>query len=291
MRSIWKGHIRFSLVTIPVRVYNAIEAAETIRFNQLHKECNGPIGYDKRCKKCNQQVSMQEIVKGYQYEPDQYVIIEPEDFDKVKLESTRVVEIEGFVDASEIDPSLYEAPYFVGPDSDVAARSYALLAEALRESGKVGIGKVVLRDREDIVAIAPRDGALVLLKLRYPREVRDIRDVPQLDAGAKIDKEQLALARHLLDSMTTSFQEIEVRDRYHDALKEVIDAKIKGRDIISVAEQPPPVVDIMTALKKSLEQAKTQRQPMVKATGKGKKERAEPAPAAESKAAKSRKRA
>src|SRR5512141_456579 len=112
MRSIWKGHIRFSLVTIPIRVYSAIDQTETVRFNQLHNGCNGPIGYDKRCKKCGQPVTTQEIVKGYQYEPDQYVVVEPADFEKVRLESTRIIEIEGFVDAAEVHPTLYETPYF-----------------------------------------------------------------------------------------------------------------------------------------------------------------------------------
>src|SRR5262245_1399015 len=104
MRSIWKGHIRFSLVTIPVRIYNAIDTAQSIAFNQLHRDCNGRIGYDKRCKKCSQTVSGDEIVKGYQYQPDQYVVIEPTDLDKLKLESTKIIEIEGFVSASEVHP-------------------------------------------------------------------------------------------------------------------------------------------------------------------------------------------
>lgn len=271
MRSIWKGHIRFSLVTIPVRIYNAIDTAETIKFNQLHRGCNGPIGYDKRCKKCNQQVASQDIVKGYQYEPEQYVIIEPGDFEKIKLKSTKIIEIEGFVDASEVEPMLYEVPYYAGPDSEVARKPYGLLCEALKQSGRVGIGKVILRDREDIVLMAPHDGGLVLYRLRYPTEVRSIRDVPELDKKGEIDKDQLKLACSLVDTMTTSFGSIELKDRYTDALREIIDAKIQGREIVTVAEEERPVVDIMTALKQSIEQAKEQRQGMVKATGKARK--------------------
>jgi DNA end-binding protein Ku len=285
MRSIWKGHIRFSLVTIPVRVYNAIESTETIRFNQLHKGCNGPIGYDKRCKKCSQVVGMQEIVKGYQYEPDQYVIVEPSDFEKLKLESTKIIEIEGFVDTSEIHPTLYEAPYFAGPDTPVASKAYALLCEALKQSGKVGVGKVVLREREDAVIIAPHEKGLVLYKLRYPNEVRDINQVPQIDQLPAIDEDQLKLARHLMETMSTSLDNIEIRDRYNEALRELIEAKVQGREIVTAAEEVRPVVDIMTALKESIEQAKAQRQGMVKATGKAPKEKAEP------KVSKTRKRA
>jgi len=288
MRSIWKGHIRFSLVTIPIRVYNAVDTAETIHFNQLHRGCNGPIGYDKRCKKCNQVVSSQDIAKGYQYEPEQYVVIEPEDLEKVKLKSTKVIEIEGFVKSTEVSPALYEAPYFIGPDGDVAAKPYALLREALRETDSLGIGKVVLRDREDVVSVAASDGGLILYKLRYPKEVRLMSDVPQLDAMQKADPEQLKLALHLLETMRTSLDRIEIKDRYNEALREIIDAKVQGKEIVTVVQEERPVLDIMTALKESIEQAKQQRQQMIKATGKARAEKEKPA---EEKPVKGRKRA
>ena len=268
MRSIWKGHIRFSLVTIPIRIYSAIEPSETIRFNQVHRSCNGPVGYDKRCKKCHQILTTQDIVKGYQYEPDRYVILEPDDLAKVRLPSTRVIDIEGFIDASEMDPMLYESPYFIGPDGAVAAKTYALFREALKESGKIGIGKVVLRDREDMVALSPHDGCLILYRLRYPNEVRSTEDVPEVEAGAAVNDEQLKLARSLLDSMTKPMGEIELRDSYAEAVREIIDAKIRGQEVVAVGEEPRPVVDIMKALKQSIEQAKGQRQQMIRATGK-----------------------
>ena len=268
MRSIWKGHIRFSLVTIPIRIYSAIEPSETIRFNQVHRSCNGPVGYDKRCKKCHQILTTQDIVKGYQYEPDRYVILEPDDLAKVRLPSTRVIDIEGFIDASEMDPMLYESPYFIGPDGAVAAKTYALFREALKESGKIGIGKVVLRDREDMVALSPHDGCLILYRLRYPNEVRSTEDVPEVEAGAAVNDEQLKLARSLLDSMTKPMEEIELRDSYAEAVREIIDAKIRGQEVVAVGEEPRPVVDIMKALKQSIEQAKGQRQQMIRATGK-----------------------
>src|SRR5882762_7688967 len=139
MRSIWKGHIRFSLVTIPIRIYNAVDTDETIRFNQLHKEDNGAVGYEKKCKKCGKSLTSEEIVKGYQFAPDQYVIVSAEDVEKVKLKSTKVIEIEGFIGADEVQPSLYESPYLVGPDGPVAAKTYSLLSQALKESGKVAM--------------------------------------------------------------------------------------------------------------------------------------------------------
>src|SRR4249920_597614 len=172
MRSIWKGHIRFSLVTIPIRIYNAVDTGEAIKFNQLHKEDNGAVGYEKKCKKCGKALTSEEIVKGYEFEPEQYVIISPEDLAKIKLKSTKVIEIEGFIEASEVHPSLYEAPYLAGPDGLVAAKTYSLLSEAFKASGKVGIGKVVLRDREETVMIGPMEGGLILYKLRQSNEVR-----------------------------------------------------------------------------------------------------------------------
>lgn len=268
LRSIWKGHIRFSLVTIPIRIYNAVDTAQTVRFNQLHRDCSGRVGYDKKCRKCSKNVSNEEIVKGYQYEPDQYVVFEKDDIEKVKLKSTKVIEIDGFVDSKEIHPTLFEAPYFAGPDGDVAAKTYALLGAALKNSGKIGVGKVVLRDREDVVAIAPHDGGLLLYRLRYPDEIRSMGDVPLIDDKMKADKEELKLAKSLVDSMATTFKKIEAKDRYHGALRDMIKAKVEGKEIVTVEEEEKPVVDIMTALKRSIEQAKGKKKPMVKATGK-----------------------
>jgi len=287
MRSIWKGHIRFLLVAIPVRVYNAIETSEKIHLNQLHKEDYGPIGYDKRCKKCGQIVSNEEIIKGYQYSKDQYAILEPDDIAKIKLKTTRVIDIVGFVDSSEIPPTLYDSPYYAGPDGDVGAKTFALLREVLKQTGKVGLGKVVLRDREDFVAIAPQGDGLVVFKLRYPKEVRKISEVPQI-GDYKIDEKELKLAHTLVEQMVTSISEIEMKDNYSDALREIIEAKIEGKEVTAFVEEEAPTVDIMTALKESIKQA--QRKPMVKATGKAKQEEAEEEAEEEARPKKTRKR-
>src|SRR5882762_8319449 len=282
MRSIWKGHIRFSLVTIPIRIYNAVDTAEqAIRFNQLHKDDNGAVGYDKKCKKCGKALTTDEIVKGYQFEPEQYVIVSPEDFEKLKLKSTKVIEIEGFIDASEVQPSLYESPYFAGPDGPVAAKTYSLLSQALKASGKVGIGKVVLRDREEVVMIGPEHGGLILYKLRHPNELRKIDSVPQIE-HKEANKEELKLSVSLVESMSSSLKEIDLTDRYRDALREMIEAKVAGKEVITVAEEEKPVVDIMTALKQSIERTKAQKKTMEKAKGE-KKAAVEAAPAKQKK--------
>ncbi|HKO45262.1 MAG TPA: Ku protein [Pyrinomonadaceae bacterium] len=269
MRSIWKGHIRFLLVAIPVRIYNAIETSEKIQFNQLHRDDYGPIGYDKRCKKCSQVVTNDQITKGYQYEPDRYAIIEPDDIAKVKIKTTKAVDIVGFVDASEIPTTFYDAPYYAGPDGAVSEKPYALLREVMKQTGKVGIGKVVLRDREDLVAVFPHEDGLVLQKLHYPHEIRKMKDVPEIEGPAKLDKNELKLATTLVEQMVTSLDEIDTVDQYHEALKKLIDSKIKGKKVAEFEVEELPRLDIMSALKKSLQASS--RKPMVKATTGAKK--------------------
>jgi DNA end-binding protein Ku len=271
MRAIWKGHIQFSLVTIPIRIYNAIDSGQTISFNLLSKEGHNPVSYEKKDKVTGQALKSEDIVKGYQYEPGQYVIIDQEDFDKVKLKSEKVIEIQGFVNTTEVHPTLYEAPYYIGPDGDMAAKTYGLLSHTLKETGRIAVGKVVLRDRETPVLISPHEGGMVMYRLRYPHEVRNMGEVPQL-MEVKTDKEQLKLAKTLVDSMTTKFANIEMKDHYYDALKKIIDAKVQGKEVVSIVEETPKVVDIMTALKASIDAAK---KPMEKAKGAAKKEKAE----------------
>lgn len=281
MRSIWKGHIQFSLVTIPVRIYNAVDREETIRFNQLHKEDNGAVGYDKKCKRCGKTLTADEIEKGYQFEPDQYVIVSPEDLAKIKLKSTKVIEIQGFIDAGEVDALLYESPYFAGPDGAIATKTYSLLSQALKASGKAGVGKVVLRDREEVLLIAPLDGGLVLHKLRRPSELRKLGDVPQIEKR-EVNKDELKLSISLVESMAASLKDLDLTDHYSEALREMVEAKIAGKEVVSAPEEEKPVVDIMTALKQSIERTKAQKKPMEKARG-------ETTQAAEAKPAKRRK--
>ena len=269
MRSIWKGHIRFLLVAIPVRIYNAIESSEKIQFNQLHRDDYGPIGYDKRCKKCNQIVTNDQITKGYQYEPERYAIVEPEDVARIKIKTTKAVDIVGFVDRSEIPTTFFDAPYFAGPDGPVSEKPYALLREVMKQTGKVGIGKVVLRDREDLVAVFPHEDGLVLQKLHYPHELRKMEDVPDLEGvhnltAAKLNKNELKLATTLVQEMETTLADIDTEDNYHSALKTLIDSKIKGKKVVEFEPvEEVPRLDIMSALKQSLQASN--RKPMIKA--------------------------
>lgn len=267
MRSIWKGHIRFSLVTIPIRLYNAIESGQTVSFRQLHKKDLSPIGYDKKCKACLESVKNEDIIKGYEYATDQYVIMESEDLQKVKLKSTKIIDIEAFVSKDEVHPALFDTPYFAGPDGEVATKAYNLLKTCLDQSNRLAVGRVVLREKEEVVLIAPSGPGLMMYMLRYPSELRNIDSVPQLDSHAVIEEAQLKLANVLVETMTKSFKELPLKDRYHDSLMEIIQAKIDGKEVVSVKEEETPIVDIMTALKESIHQAKADIKPMVKATG------------------------
>lgn len=257
MRSIWKGHIRFSLVTIPIQIFNAVNRASTISFNQLHKEDMGRVSYKKVCRTCNEELGMKDIVKGYEYIDDQYVVLEKQELDGIKLKSTRAIDIEAFVDLNEVHPSRFEAVYFVGPNGDVAKKTYGLFCEVLKKSGKAGVGRIILRDKEDVVLLKAEENGMIMYKLRFPDEVRSIKDVPDTD-GIEVDQKQLALAETLVDSLVMSFDEVDFQDRYKDALMELVNEKIDGKDVVSISDEKEerPVIDIMDALKASIEQAK-----------------------------------
>ena len=257
MRSVWKGHIRFSLVTIPIQIFNAIESKTNISFNQIHREDQGRVSYKKVCRTCNEELSKNDIIKGYEYADDQYVVLEPKEFDAIKLKSTRAIDIEAFVDLDEVHPSRFEAVYFVGPNGDVANKTFALFLEVLRSSGKAGIGRIILRDREDVVLLTAEEKGMVMYKLRYPEELRKIEDVPGME-DLQVDESQLALAKTLVGSLEKSFSEVDFTDRYSEALMQLIEEKIAGKDVFTITEEKTeaPVVDIMDALKASIEKAK-----------------------------------
>lgn len=259
MRSMWRGTIRFSLVSIPVKIYSAIETSEKIQFNQLHRDDFGAIGYDKRCKKCNEVVTNDQITKGYQYEPDRYAIVEPDDLAKIKIKTTKAVDIVGFVAREEIPTTFYDAPYFAGPDGPISENPYALLREVMKQTGKIAVAKVVLRDREDLVALFPHDDGLVIQKLRYPHELREMKDVPEFENVQKLDaetlnKNELDLATTLVSQMATTLSEVDTEDNYFNALRTLVDSKIQGREVTELEEvDEVPRLDLMSALKKSLE--------------------------------------
>ncbi len=258
MRSIWKGHIRFSLVTIPVQIFNAIDTKGNISFNQIHAKDNGPVGYKKYCKTCDAVLEQDDIVKGYEYEPGQYAVFSDEELDSIKIKSSKAIDIEAFVDVHEVHPSRFEMVYYIGPEGDVAKKTFALLCETLRETGKAGVGRIVLREREDVVLIQPHGNALIMYKLRYPHELREVAGVPDTSKREAPDPAQMALATQLVQSLSMPFEKVVFKDHFRDAILELVDKKVKGKQTVKVEsdEDDKPVVDIMEALKRSIEEAK-----------------------------------
>jgi len=259
-RSIWKGHLRLSLVTIPIRVYPATNASATVRFNQLHRVCETRIQYKKWCPHCEREVSNDEIVKGYEFERGRYVELADEDIEKVRPESTRVVNLSQFADAAAIDPLLYDTPYYLAPDGKVAAESFAVMRDALQ--GKAAIGTVAFHGRERLVAIEPRESALVMFTLRRADEVRRIDGIGDLDDVPKKAKaDEVALAKKVMGGFEHKLDLSAYRDTYEDALRKMIDRKIEGKQIVepNETEAPPRVVNLMDALRKSLDQVSTQK--------------------------------
>ena len=185
------------------------------------------------------------------------MVFEPQEFDALKLKSTRAIDIEAFVDISEVHPSRYEAVYYVGPSSEVAQKTFALFNQALQRTNKVGIGRIILRDKEDVVLLKSEGVGMIMYKLRFPYEIRDMSDVPDL-VEIDVDEAQVALAETLVDSLSTTFDKVDFEDRYRDALMELVDEKIDGKEIVIVTEdkKEAPVVDIMDALKASIDAAK-----------------------------------
>lgn len=269
MRTIWKGNIQFSLVTIPIRLYSAVDSGKQISFDLLTRNDHHPVGYQKYDKTTGKPVNKEDIVKGYEYEPDQYVIIEKEDIEKVQPKMSRSIEIQGFVDEDQMHPALFDKPYFIGPENESASKVYSLFRKTLENSKKVGVGTVVLRNRESPALLTVHEGGIMLYKLRYPNQMRNINEVPNLTDG-EVDETQLEMARQLVDSMSKEFSEIDLENHYYNAMTQMVEAKVEGKEVVSVTEEEEKPRDIMTALRESIESAK---KPMEKAKGEGKKEK------------------
>lgn len=260
-RASWKGQIKISLVSIPVCLYNAVSSSSRISMNQLHKGCHRRLKQQMLCPE-HGAVERGEIVKGYEYEKDRYVIVEDADLDSIKLETTRTIELVQFIDESELDPLFLDAPYFVAPDGPVADEAFRVVLEALRRSGKVGIGRVVMHNREYTVAVKVQDRGLLLTTLRSADEVRHAEPYFEGIRSGEIPKDQLALAEQLIASKTSAFNPAEFRDRYQDALLDMIKAKIEGTPPVIVQEdEVGQVINLMEALKASLAESTRKKPP------------------------------
>lgn len=258
MRSFWTGAISFGLIYIPVKLYNASETNE-LSFNLLRRSDKSRIRYVRVSADTGEEVPNEEIVKGYEFNKGEYVILEEEDFKKANVKKTQTVEIVTFVDAAEVDYKLYEKPYYLEPIKG-AAKAYALLRDALQRSGKVGVGRFVLRNRETLGVIKPEGEVIVLNQLRYASEIRPPDELTLPGAG-QVSEKELELAQSLIDTLSGEWRPEEFHDTYTEDLERIIQAKIEGREPEAESEAPIPieVTDLFAKLSQSLEQAKQQK--------------------------------
>jgi DNA end-binding protein Ku len=255
-RSIWTGAISFGLVNVPVKLYSAV-SSKTVRFHQLHADDGGRVRQKRVCSLDGEELSYEEIVKGYEIGPDRYVVVTPEELEALDPKATRTIDIEDFVDLDEIDPIYFDHPYYLAPNTG-AAKSYKLLLEAMREANKVGIARVVLRQKQYLCALrASDDGVLTLSTMNYGDEVVSPDTLDELDAAAEAEAEaserELAMAQQLIDSLASDWDPAKYRDTYRDRVLELIERKAAGEEIaVQPAEEPAPVPDLMAALEASL---------------------------------------
>jgi DNA end-binding protein Ku len=281
-RSIWTGAISFGLVNVPVKLYSAV-SKKTVRFHQLHDKDGVRIQQKRVCPADGEEVAYEHIVKGYEITPDQYVIVEPDELEAIEPRKTKTIDIEDFVDQSDIDPIYYDHPYYLMPGTG-AAKPYKLLVDAMEDAGKVGIARVVIRQKEQLVALRPADGVLAMSTMNFADEVVGtdrFDDAP----GDEIEtsKRELDMAKQLIESLSSDWEPDKYRDTYRERVLELIEQKAEGKEIaVQPVEEPQPVPDLMAALEASVKAA---RQDKAKGNGDGAKKKKAPAkPKAKAKA-------
>src|SRR6186713_1268896 len=264
-RPTWKGFLKVSLVNIPVKVFPATEAAATLSFNQLHAECQTRIQQKKWCPHCEREVTTGEIVKGYEFEKGRWVVVNDEDIQKVRVESTRVINLVQFADDTEIDPIYVDRAYYLAPDGPMAAEAFAVMREGM--AGKAGIGKVALYGREYLVAIKPQKKGLVMYTLHHDAEIRSIDEIEELNSvPSKVKPEEMKLAKQVVATFDSELNLKDYKDEYKEGLRKIIEAKIAGEEIVAPeVQEPPKVVDLMEALRKSLNSVSTEKKKPAKA--------------------------
>ncbi len=256
MHTMWKGSISFGMVNIPIKMFTATEEKD-IKFRYLHKECNTPLKYKKTCPTCNKELTEDDIIRGYEYEPGHYVILNEQDFIAVKSEiNNKSIEILDFVNLAEIDPIYFDKSYYLSPQ-ETGEKAYSLLRRAMDDTGKIAIAKITIRNKQTLAALRFYDNVLVLETIFYPDEVRAVSLVPGLPENVDVDKKELDIATKLIDNLSAKFDPSKYTDEYREALKEVIDKKIKGKEIEVAPEAPERnVIDLMEALQASLKETK-----------------------------------
>ena len=264
-RPTWKGFLKISLVNIPVRVFPATDSAATISFNQLHAECQTRIQQKRWCPKCEREIPISEVAKGFEFEKGRYVVMDEEDLSKVRPESTRVIDLVQFTEVASIDPIHVDRAYYLAPDGNIAIQAFAVMREGMK--GKAGIGKLALYGREYLVAVQPKDNGLVMYTLRHAKEVRSMDHIDELQTvPAKVKPEEIKLAKQVIENFEGQLDWDEYRDEYQEELQRIIDAKVAGEEVVATVEEAPPkVVNLMDALRQSLDRVSTGKKKAAKA--------------------------
>lgn len=254
MHTLWKGSISFGLVNIPIKMFTATEDKD-IRFKYLHKACNTPIKYEKVCPTCNEKINEGDIVRGFEYEPGQYIILDKDDFNSLKTSvQSKTIEILDFVNLKDIDPIYFDKSYYLGPQ-DNGTNAYGLLRKVMLDTKKIAIAKVTIRNKQSLAALRIYNNALVMETIFYPDEIRSVSLVPGLPENLEINDKELDIATKLVDNLTEKFDPQKYTDDYREALRALIDKKIEGKEIETAPEAPQKnVIDLMEALKASVKE-------------------------------------
>src|ERR671921_2726751 len=259
-RAIWSGAISFGLVNIPVKLYSAV-SRKTVRFHQLDAESGQRIRQQRVNPESGEEVPYDQIIKGYEIGPDRYVTITPDELESLEPQKTRTIDIEDFVDLEQIDPIYYDHPYYLAPDTG-AAKAYQLLVDAMEDAGKVAIARVVIRSKENLVAIRPRDGVLAMETMLFADEVVPTESLEEMatDGNVKTSERELTMARQLIDSLSSDFEPEKYHDEYRERVLDLIERKAQGETIVieEPSAEPEQVPDLMAALEASIAGAKGQ---------------------------------
>jgi DNA end-binding protein Ku len=291
-RAVWSGSISFGLVNIPVKLYNAV-SRKNVSFNQIDAKTGSRVKMQRVSAADGHEVPYEDIVKGYELSPDRFVLIEPEELDALDPEATHTVDIEGFVDLSDIDPIYYDSAYYVAPVK-AAEKPYALLVRAMEEQQKVAIARFVMRTKQYLAALRPKDGKLLISTMVYADEIVPAKEIPEFDGleDIKVSEKELAMAKQLVESLSTEFNPDHFRDDYRDKVLSLIERKAAGEETVVEAPQPADegkVVDLMAALEASVKEARAAR--TRHPTGEAAAEEAEAKPAAKKAAKRTKKSA
>ncbi len=260
-RAIWSGAISFGLVSVPVRLYSAIQQKD-VSFHQFKEGTGERIRYKRVSAESGEEVPYEDIVKGYEVDDGRYVMISPEELESIEPEKTRAIEIEDFVEMVEIDPAFYDRTYYLAPGSEQhAQKAYALLHRAMTDTGKVGIGRFVMRTKEYLAAIRPAGQGLVLETMYFADEIREAKEIDGLPVEVEPAERELEMAEGLIESLTSSWQPDRYRDTYRERVLELVQRKEKGEEVVTERARPEEegVVDLMEALERSMEAVKERR--------------------------------